>query len=96
MAYFSNGTSGMVYVEKYCSRCRNWKDLGDDKGFGCPIWDLHTVHNYDQVKNKDIKRILESFIPTKDDGFPGQCLMFKGIDGEIEGQLHLFKGKQDA
>ena len=57
MAYFANGTSGMIYEEEYCSRCKNWKDLEDDRGFGCPIWDLHTVHNYDQVKNKDFKRL---------------------------------------
>jgi hypothetical protein len=79
----------MIYNEEYCFRCTNWKDLGDDREFGCPIWDMHTVHNYDQVKNEDLKRILESFIPTKDNGFPDKCLMFTQTDGEIEGQLRF-------
>ena len=89
MAYFPNGTSGLVYQEKYCDRCQNNKDKDDGRGTGCPIWDLHAVHNYDQVKNKDFKRILESFIPTKKDGFPDKCVMFERIEGEIEGQLHF-------
>lgn len=90
MAYFPNGTSGIVYIEQYCDRCRNWKDLGDGRGFGCPIWDLHTVHNYDQVKNKDFQRILDSFIPMDKDGlYPAECLMFDQADGEIPGQLHF-------
>jgi hypothetical protein len=89
MAYFPNGSSGINYHEKYCSRCKNLKDLDDGRGFGCPIWDLHTVHNYDQVKNADFKRILESFIPTKENGFPAKCLMFEQAEGEIEGQLYF-------
>ena len=85
----------MVYQEKYCDRCTNMKDLDDDCGLGCPIWDLHTVHNYGQVKNKDFKRILDSFIPMdKDNIYPVECLMFNRADGEIEGQLHFEATKQ--
>lgn len=89
MAYFPNGTSGMIYVDQWCSRCTNWKDLDDGRGCGCPIQDLHLAHNYDQVKNEDIKMILETFIPTKEDGFPDKCLMFTQAEGEIVGQMHF-------
>lgn len=90
MAYFSNGTSGMMYIEKYCSRCRNWKDLDDGRDFGCPVWDMHQLLNYDRVKKPEIATILDSFIPMdKDGGYPIQCLMFDRMDGEIEGQLHF-------
>jgi hypothetical protein len=66
------------------------KDLGDGRGFGCPIWDMHAVHNYDQVKVDDLKRILDSFIPMdKEKVYPLECVMFNQQDGEIEGQLHF-------
>lgn len=84
MGYFPHGTSGMVYQEKYCERCRNWKDLDDGRGHGCPVWDMHLVHNYDQVKNKGFKRILDSFIPMDAKRNPKQCLMFDQAEGEIE------------
>jgi hypothetical protein len=90
MAYFPNGSSGDKYLEEYCFRCVNWVDLGDDRDFGCPIWDLHTVHNYEQIKKDDFRRILDSFIPMdKEKVYPGQCLMFMQAVGEIKGQLHF-------
>ena len=89
MGYFSNGSEGMGYQEKYCSRCRNHKDLDDGRGVGCPVWDMHMIYNYEQIKNDRLKQILESFIPTKDNDLSGQCLMFDCIEGEIEGQLHF-------
>jgi hypothetical protein len=78
MAYFSNGTEGMMYESQYCDRCIN---NPHDALKGCPVWDLHFEYNYDQNNKtkigKAIKNILESFIPTRDDGFAGECLMFR-------------------
>jgi hypothetical protein len=91
MAYFSNGTSGIMYQEKYCNRCTNQIDLGDNRGIGCPVWDMHLVSNYDREKKPEIATILDSFIPMDDHMTPKQCVMFNQTDGEIEGQLH-FKG----
>jgi hypothetical protein len=80
----------MVYQEKYCDRCVNWKDLGDGRGFGCPIWDMHQVLNYDRVKTPMIAHVLDSFIPMDKAGvYPIECLMFNQAEGEIEGQLHF-------
>lgn len=102
MGYFPNGTSGMRYQEEYCENCWNWRDLNDDRGQGCPIWDWHMLANYDQIAGKDTddkkiaeskvyKASLEHFIPTGDDGFPKQCLMFLAKnDVDIEGQMKLF------
>lgn len=39
MGYFSNGTQGMDYQERYCSRC-----VHDGK---CAVWFAHMHHNYD-------------------------------------------------
>ena len=89
MAYFPNGSSGDAYMVKWCCLCRNWRDLDDGRGPGCPVWDLHMVHNYDAVKNKDLKRTLNSFIPTNKEGYPEKCTMFFQIAGEIEGQTHF-------
>jgi hypothetical protein len=45
-AFFSNGTEGQLYQEKYCFKgadgnyCVNFKDRDDGLGLGCPVWDL--------------------------------------------------------
>lgn len=51
MAYFPNGTSGMVYQEKYCFKCRNYRDKGDGRGEGCTIWDAHLLYSYEECNN---------------------------------------------
>lgn len=102
MAYFPNGTSGMIYQSEYCENCWNWRDLNDDRGPGCPIWDWHMLWNYDQIASKTdtqkrkvqakvYKASLEHFILTGEDGFPKQCLMFLAKNEvDIPGQLKLF------
>lgn len=57
MAYFSNGTEGEMYRERYCDRCK-W-----DKDHKCPVWLAHLVHNYDDC-NKD-NSPLHLIIPRK-------------------------------
>jgi len=39
MAYFSNGTEGDMYQERWCHRCAHWSDEA-----GCPVWFLHELH----------------------------------------------------
>jgi hypothetical protein len=71
MAYFSNGTEGDYYWEKYCSHC-----LHDD---GCPVMDIHTLYNYDAVGNDaDMKlaHVLDALIPRDKDGYNNKCNMF--------------------
>ncbi len=85
MAYFANGTDGMIYEEKYCDHCLHF---GDEDGIeGCPILLIHDLYNYDQCKprstvEKTIKEILELLIPTMD-SYPDKCKMFID-DGYIE------------
>ena len=84
MAYFPNGTSGMIYEEQYCWNCVHWNE-GD-----CPIMAAHTLYNYDQLKDgegfKAVQSILDLLIPETKDGFGAeQCSMFRAsADPEAE------------
>lgn len=71
MAYFPNGTSAEVYMGQFCEHCRNWKRDDATDTFGCPIMDLHIIHNYDDA----MRPTLDHFIPQ--DGIQtGDCKMF--------------------
>ena len=71
MGYFSNGTEGMSYEEKYCSKCLHEKP---DDG-GCMVWFLHMLHNYKECNNKD--SMLHVLIPLTKDGLSNdECSMF--------------------
>lgn len=75
MGYFSNGTEGMAYLEMYCERCVHWKDVGDGRGVGCPVWDLHLQSNYKDCN--DPKSALHVLIPRSADRLSNeQCVMF--------------------
>ena len=69
MGYFSNGTEGEMYQEKWCDRCLH---RGDDS---CAVWLVHLTHNYDQHKDKILKLALDTLIPREGIG-NGQCRMF--------------------
>ena len=96
MAYFPNGTSGMIYQDQYCENCRNWRDMKDDRGPGCPIWDLHLMMNRNQCKDTELgklwKKALDHFIPMdKDDVYPKECRMFLPIENpDVPGQKKMF------
>jgi len=66
MGYFSNGSEGEDYAEKYCSRCIHCND--------CAIWDAHMLYNYEECNKKD--SILNILIPRTKDGWNEQCKMF--------------------
>ena len=78
MAYFSNGTEGDMYMEKYCEKCVNWREGRGGFGEGCPVWDVHLIYNYDECNSKNNgKKILDHLIPMKKDGlFADECTMF--------------------
>jgi len=84
MAYFPNGTSGELYFEQWCSRCKNWKQRADEDTEGCPIWDAHMLLNYDE-KNEEA---LNALIPEDKDGNPLQCRMYDW-NGEVRGQMRF-------
>lgn len=68
MGYFSNGTEGMDYENRYCDRCIHQHS-------GCSIWLLHLEHNYNQ--SKEIQDMLNILIPRSKDGLSNeQCTLF--------------------
>lgn len=69
MGYFSNGTEGDLYEEEYCDRC-----VHQDEDVGCPIMDLHFIHNFEGAEAKD--HFLHSLIPLSEDGYNEQCRLF--------------------
>lgn len=76
MAYFSNGSEGWHYQERYCFRCVYWSYADPvsariGSSVGCPIWLLHELH----VGNKDWQPVLDKLIPM-DGIFAGECDTF--------------------
>jgi len=53
MAYFPNGTSGLMFVESNCIDCVHWKDLDDGRGEGCPVYDLHLLYSYELCNEQE-------------------------------------------
>jgi len=79
MAYFSNGTEGIVF-ELQCEKCKYGKKA-------CPIAYVQFTYNYDACNNKIARNILDALI--KNDGM---CTMFNEfkLDFEIDpNQLEL-------
>lgn len=75
MGYFSNGTEGTDYEVEYCEKCIH----GGDND--CPIWGLHLLYNYDQLKEtpegEALAVVLGTLIPrSKDDLDNLRCSMF--------------------
>lgn len=78
MGYFSNGTEGMYYQERYCNRC--WHDRNQD----CPIWLAHLTHNYKECNNPE--SILHMLIPR--DGIENkECKLFAESSKVYHGTL---------
>lgn len=77
MGYFSNGTEGDLYQDRYCRRCVHY---GPEDGPGCPIWGAHLAYNYELTNVPHMespgKAILDSLIPIGPDEFNEQCRLF--------------------
>lgn len=73
MAYFSNGTEGMVFEDVYCCRCVHYREPDDG---GCPVWILHLLWNYEQNKDEDKRLALDLLITGNGFTEPYQCEMF--------------------
>lgn len=75
MGYFSNGSEGLDYEARYCSRCVH---ESEDKET-CPVLTLHMIWNYDACGDspeaKAKKKALDTLIPREGIG-NGQCSMF--------------------
>jgi hypothetical protein len=84
MGYFSNGTEGEHYYEKWCSRCVH-------RAGGCAVWFAHMTHNYKECNNKD--SILHILIPRGKDGWNLKCKMFHPLKRHSK-DMDLFDGKE--
>jgi hypothetical protein len=83
MAYFPNGTAGLDYEDRYCSRC-----IHNDADRGCPIILLHMLHNYDECNKPD--SFLHVLIPRSKDQLDNErCLMFIPAPSMANGSLML-------
>lgn len=75
MGYFSNGTEGELYRERWCERCVHDGNHDDDPF--CPIWNLHLEHAYTHHDHPLVAPILNELIPRAEDGLSNkQCSMF--------------------
>ncbi len=71
MGYFSNGSEGEGYTDRWCDRCIH----NDPEGPFCAVWMLHAEWNYSQYKDAAQKHALDALIPP-DGIFNAQCKMF--------------------
>jgi hypothetical protein len=70
MGYFSNGTEGELYFEKYCAKC-----IHEQNGKQCPVWDMHLIRNAEGFNITEAT--LDMFIPRSEDRLNNeQCRMF--------------------
>ena len=72
MGYFSNGSEGDSFQERYCNKCLHDNEA---KGIFCPVWNLHLLHSYEEC-NKPAS-FLHTLIPRSKDGLGNErCTMF--------------------
>jgi len=66
VGYFPNGISGLMYEERYCSKCVHES--------GCAVMEAHELYNYEECNNEE--SILHLLIPRDENGHNRQCAMF--------------------
>lgn len=82
MGYFSNGEEGAMYEAEFCERCIHYHDPDATPPVDCAVLAVHSLFNYDQYKNPDLKKALTLLIPQGEDGLVNaQCKMFIIKDG---------------
>lgn len=76
MAFFSNGTEGEIFEERFCRRCVHRPRTDEDgEAEDCAVWLLHLAHNSEQLKDPTWKAALDALITP---GMPDEqrCRMF--------------------
>lgn len=78
MGYFANGSEGDAYEARYCIRCANQDDDGC-----CPVMDVHTLYNYEQLDDDSrgdaLSLVLGTLIP-RTECFNAECKMFRATN----------------
>lgn len=80
MGYFSNGSEGLEYEDRYCQKCVHYKN--------CMVWLAHIEFNYKECNNKN--SILNYLIPIDEKGNNLKCAMFVESKEDRE-TLRLFQ-----
>jgi hypothetical protein len=91
MGYFPNGTAGMAFEDRYCSKCVHRE--GSDGDSGCAVMLSHILFAYKLCNDKEDegKQILDILIPIAEDKCDNdQCAMFH------EGPAVVAKGCLDG
>ena len=73
MAYFSNGTEGTDYQNRYCDQCLHMVEIGEQMT-SCPILELHLHFNYEHCNKPD--SLLHFAIPRNEDGTNAECIFY--------------------
>ena len=93
MAYFPNGTSGMIFAAENCDHCSQWKEregyLG--VGEGCPIYDVHLLYQGDSDAGPQMPELLGMLITDTKEGPVCQMFTPENANSALEaaGQLRL-------
>jgi hypothetical protein len=86
MAYWSTGTAGMDYEERYCVRC-----VHQD---GCTVMLAHNLYNYRDCD--DESSILHILIPRSKDTLDNeQCTMFHPRDPAADALIERDRKKAE-
>lgn len=83
MAYFPNGTAGMIFEEEWCCRCVH-SPLDPDAP-GCTVWLSHLLYSYELCNEMDHpgKIILDLLIEDGGPADPVKCTMFHERSAEL-------------
>lgn len=91
MAYFSNGTEGMI-LDEQCLECR----VGAVEGLFCPVMFVQVEYNYKQLDDKG-KRTMISELLNRLVNEKGECQMKMAIDKALAGQdIGSINGEPDT
>lgn len=81
-AYFSNGTEGQMYEERYCSRCTHGRN--EDS---CAIMNAHFLAAGEDGWADDaspIRMVLDQLIPLDDEHYNQRCTMMMEIPAHLD------------
>lgn len=77
MGYFSNGTEGRDYQDKYCNNCVH------DVNMDCQLWLAHLTTKLldENGETSDAGKVLNMLLPEAKDGLSNlQCRMFIKVE----------------
>ncbi len=80
MGYFSNGSEGDNFRERYCEHCIHWVDEKDELGAGCPIMDAHVLYGYEECGSRSNAESILNLLIKRKSGPVNECVMFSAVN----------------